>query len=78
MKMIGKLEKILFKFDRKELKQSHTLMVAELESISYDDGGGVQASYVNDSGGFWHFHPFLRLAIYFLGLLAEINWEWLQ
>lgn len=63
MKMIGKLEKILFKFDRKELKQSHTLMVAELESISYDDGGGFQASYVNDSGGFWHFHPEYELVL---------------
>lgn len=32
-------------------------MVAELEKISYDDGGGFNAEYINDSSGFWHFHP---------------------
>lgn len=32
-------------------------MVAELESIAYDDGGGFRASYAGESGGFWHFHP---------------------
>jgi len=32
-------------------------MIAELEKISYDDGGGFRASYITDSGGFWHFHP---------------------
>lgn len=32
-------------------------MVAELEKISFDESGGFMASYINDSGGFWHFHP---------------------
>ena len=32
-------------------------MVAELEKIPYDDGGGFRAAYLNDKGGFWHFHP---------------------
>lgn len=38
-------------------------MVAELENISYDDGGGFQASYINDSGGLWHFHPEYELVL---------------
>ncbi|HAM11516.1 MAG: hypothetical protein A2X05_14585 [Bacteroidetes bacterium GWE2_41_25] len=38
-------------------------MVAELESISYDDGGGFQASYICDSGGIWHFHPEYELVL---------------
>jgi AraC-like DNA-binding protein len=38
-------------------------MVAELERISYDDGGGFQASYINDSGGYWHFHPEYELVL---------------
>jgi len=38
-------------------------MVAELESISYSDGGGFQASYINDSGGLWHFHPEYELVL---------------
>jgi AraC-like DNA-binding protein len=38
-------------------------MVAELESISYDDGGGFQASYISDSGGIWHFHPEYELVL---------------
>ena len=32
-------------------------MVAELEKISFDESGGFRASYINDSGGLWHFHP---------------------
>lgn len=32
-------------------------MVAELESISYDDGGGFRAEYISDTNGYWHFHP---------------------
>jgi AraC-like DNA-binding protein len=32
-------------------------MVAELEKISFDESGGFRASYINDSGGIWHFHP---------------------
>jgi AraC-like DNA-binding protein len=42
---------------------SHTVMVAELESISYVEGGGFQASYINDSGGIWHFHPEYELVL---------------
>lgn len=38
-------------------------MVAELESISYDDDGGFQASYICDSGGIWHFHPEYELVL---------------
>jgi len=38
-------------------------MVAELESISYEDGGGFQASYISDSVGIWHFHPELELVL---------------
>jgi AraC-like DNA-binding protein len=38
-------------------------MVAELESVSYDDGGGFQASYISDSGGIWHFHPEFELIL---------------
>lgn len=38
-------------------------MVAELEKISYDDGGGFRASYISDSGGFWHFHPEYELVL---------------
>lgn len=38
-------------------------MVAELESISYDEGGGFQAEYINDSGGIWHFHPEYELVL---------------
>jgi AraC-like DNA-binding protein len=32
-------------------------MVAELEKIDFDDGGGFRADYLNETGGFWHFHP---------------------
>ncbi len=38
-------------------------MVAELERIAYDDGGGFNASYINDSGGLWHFHPEYELVL---------------
>jgi AraC-like DNA-binding protein len=38
-------------------------MVAELEKILYDDGGGFCASYISDSGGFWHFHPEFELVL---------------
>jgi AraC-like DNA-binding protein len=38
-------------------------MVAELEKILYDDGGGFRASYISDSGGFWHFHPEYELVL---------------
>ena len=32
-------------------------MVAELEKIPYDDGGGFRAAYIDDTSGLWHFHP---------------------
>lgn len=38
-------------------------MVAELEKILYDDGGGFRAAYINDSGGMWHFHPEYELVL---------------
>ena len=38
-------------------------MVAELEKISYDDGGGFRAAYINDTGGIWHFHPEYELVL---------------
>jgi AraC-like DNA-binding protein len=38
-------------------------MVAELEKIQYDDGGGFRASYITDPVGFWHFHPEYELVL---------------
>lgn len=38
-------------------------MVAELEKIMYDDGGGFRAAFINDSNGFWHFHPEYELVL---------------
>jgi AraC-like DNA-binding protein len=38
-------------------------MLAELEKINYDDNGGFRASYLNDNGGFWHFHPEFELIL---------------
>lgn len=38
-------------------------MVAELEKILYDDGGGFRAAYINDIGGMWHFHPEYELVL---------------
>lgn len=38
-------------------------MVAELEKISYDDGVGFIADYINDTGGLWHFHPEYELVL---------------
>jgi len=38
-------------------------MVAELEKIIYDDGGGFRAAYINDTGGLWHFHPEFELVL---------------
>lgn len=38
-------------------------MVAELEKIIYDDGGGFRAEYISDSGGLWHFHPEYELVL---------------
>jgi len=38
-------------------------MVAELEKILYDDGGGFRATYITDQGGYWHFHPEYELVL---------------
>ena len=38
-------------------------MVAELEKILYDDGGGFRATYINETGGVWHFHPEYELVL---------------
>ena len=38
-------------------------MVAELEKILYDDGGGFRATYINDISGLWHFHPEYELVL---------------
>lgn len=38
-------------------------MVAELEKISYDDGGGFVAGYITDTAGLWHFHPEYELVL---------------
>lgn len=38
-------------------------MVAELEKILYNDGGGFIASYINDISGLWHFHPEYELVL---------------
>ena len=38
-------------------------MLAELENIPYDDSGGFRAIYLNDHGGFWHFHPEFELML---------------
>lgn len=38
-------------------------MVAELEKILFDDGGGFRAAYINDTSGIWHFHPEYELVL---------------
>jgi AraC-like DNA-binding protein len=38
-------------------------MIAELEKIHYDNGGGFRASYITDPGGYWHFHPEYELVL---------------
>lgn len=38
-------------------------MIAELEKIPYDDGGGFRAAYLNETSGFWHFHPEYELVL---------------
>jgi AraC-like DNA-binding protein len=38
-------------------------MVAELEKILYDDGGGFRATYITDTVGYWHFHPEYELVL---------------
>jgi AraC-like DNA-binding protein len=38
-------------------------MIAELERILYDDGGGFRAGYISDPGGCWHFHPEYELVL---------------
>jgi AraC-like DNA-binding protein len=38
-------------------------MVAELEQINYDDGGGFMAGYITGTGDLWHFHPEYELVL---------------
>lgn len=38
-------------------------MVAELEQITSDDGGGFTADYITDCTGLWHFHPEYELVL---------------
>jgi AraC-like DNA-binding protein len=38
-------------------------MIAELEKVLYNDGGGFRAEYINDIGGMWHFHPEYELVL---------------
>jgi len=56
---------ILLKFDSNPIINSKLLfyMVAELEKISYDDGGGFRAAYITDTSDFWHFHPEYQLIL---------------
>jgi AraC-like DNA-binding protein len=53
----------MIKFDNIPVIQKLTDMVAELEKITYDDGGGFRASYISDTGGLWHFHPEFELVL---------------
>lgn len=53
----------MFKFDCIRKKHQLFNMVAELEKILYDDNGGFRASYINDTGGMWHFHPEYELVL---------------
>jgi AraC-like DNA-binding protein len=46
-----------------EYKYHFFTMVAELEKISFDDGGGFRASYINETAGMWHFHPECELVL---------------
>lgn len=47
-------------------------MVAELEKIPFDDGGGFRASWLNEKGGFWHFHPEFELILNLKGYGTRI------
>ncbi len=38
-------------------------MIAELEKIQFENGGGFRAEYINDPGGIWHFHPEYELVL---------------
>jgi AraC-like DNA-binding protein len=38
-------------------------MLAEFEKISYNDEGGFKVEYLNDKGGFLHFHPEFELVL---------------
>jgi AraC-like DNA-binding protein len=38
-------------------------MLAEFEKISYNDEGGFKVEFLNDKGGFLHFHPEFELVL---------------
>jgi AraC-like DNA-binding protein len=52
----------MFKFGYAQLNKINP-MVAELEKIPFDESSGFRASYINDSGGLWHFHPEYELVL---------------
>jgi AraC-like DNA-binding protein len=58
-----RIDKKLFIFGIVRSRNTDFNMVAELEKIIYDDGGGFRASYIADSGGMWHFHPEYELVL---------------
>ncbi len=39
-------------------------MVAELEKLLFDEGGGFRAGFINETGGLWHFHPEFELVLH--------------
>ncbi len=39
-------------------------MIAELENITFDDGGGFRAGYITDTFGIWHFHHEYELVLH--------------
>ncbi len=38
-------------------------MVAELETINFDEKSGFRASWLDGKGGYWHFHPEFELVL---------------
>ena len=57
------IDKILLIFIVSDQNREPFAVVAELEKILYDDGGGFRAAYINDTGGLWHFHPEYELVL---------------
>jgi len=57
------IDKILLIFIVTDQNREPFAVVAELEKILYDDGGGFRAAYINDTGGLWHFHPEYELVL---------------
>lgn len=53
----------MLKFEYIRTKKQIICMIAELEKIQFDDGGGFRAEYISDPGGYWHFHPEYEIAL---------------